>query len=170
MKVQRKKNKKIIPAAIIISVLLAGCISFYFIKRSQTTSTFPTSDHKSASEIKNDLNTKSNLIKNPDSQSAPSTATQNASSIEITGSQNASDVTIFTKLHNISSGNCALKITNGMNSYGDTAAVIYQSEFSSCAGFTISKNKVGGAGTWNIEVTVTSSQVQTKNSTTLQVQ
>jgi hypothetical protein len=74
----------------------------------------------------------------------------------VTASQSDSTVTILTNIRGVPSGNCTLTITNGSRSTEQTAQVIYQPEFSSCAGFSLPVSSVG-PGVWNITVKVTPS-------------
>jgi hypothetical protein len=76
---------------------------------------------------------------------------------ELTGTvnpaQSGSSVTVLTKIQGVSGGSCTLFITNGNKTNEQTAQVIYQPEFSSCAGFTVPVSSLG-AGMWNITVKV----------------
>jgi hypothetical protein len=66
----------------------------------------------------------------------------------------ASTVTIFTKLKNYASGTCELTITNGPKTYPNTADILYQPEYSTCAGFSVPLSELG-SGTWTIKLTAT---------------
>ena len=96
---------------------------------------------------------------------SPTEASVDSSSIEINASQSGSSVTILTKLSAISSGLCALSIANGEKSFTDTAQVIYQPEFSSCAGFSIATSQLG-PGIWDITLNVTHDSDKTITKTT----
>ena len=86
------------------------------------------------------------------------TSTDNTSqvtTVDLSAKQEAtSSVTVFTTLHGYSSGTCDLKVTNGGKETSLTANVIYQEEFSSCAGFSVPIAPLG-KGTWSIKLTVT---------------
>lgn len=76
--------------------------------------------------------------------------------IDLSAKQESNNnVTVFTKLTSYSNGSCQLTVTNGSKSHSQTAAVIYQPEFSSCAGFSVPIDAVG-KGTWTIQLTATS--------------
>lgn len=81
----------------------------------------------------------------------PPKATNNA--IVLNASQEATTVTVLTRLSGISSGTCTIKITNNEKNYQSSAPVIYQPEFSSCAGFSI-KTDALGPGKWTIDLSV----------------
>ena len=89
------------------------------------------------------------------SNSTGSTNTSNITSLTARQETNGT-VTVFTKLNPSITGSCSLTTTNGSKSNAQKADVIYQSEFSSCAGFSVPISGLG-AGTWNIQLTVGSS-------------
>lgn len=74
--------------------------------------------------------------------------------IELRAETAGQAVTIHTKLAHASSGTCSLRIRNGEREQQQTAAIIYQPEFSSCAGFSVPVSPLG-QGQWQIELTVT---------------
>ncbi len=77
-------------------------------------------------------------------------------SVELSAKQeDKSSVTVFTKLYGISSGSCELTVSNNGQTESLSASVIYQTEFSICAGFSVMTDKLK-TGTWNIELKVTS--------------
>lgn len=92
----------------------------------------------------------------PSATSTPSQA-QSAGQLTISASQSGSSVTVLSRIQNIESGTCKLTITVNNISTSQTADLIYQPEFSSCAGFSIPVSSVG-TGTWNIEVVVQPSE------------
>lgn len=76
--------------------------------------------------------------------------------VEVSAAQEANNtVTVFTKLYGYSDGSCLLTVTNGTKTTTQTAAAMYQSEFSSCAGFSVPIGPLG-KGTWSIKLSVTS--------------
>lgn len=62
-------------------------------------------------------------------------------------------IVVFTKLTNMSYGTCTLTVTKENNQKSYTADVIYQPDYSSCAGFSIKKSDLG-SGTWVIRLEV----------------
>jgi len=82
--------------------------------------------------------------------------------LELSAKQEADGtVTVFTKIRNIAEGTCDLAITNLSASYIASAPLIYQSEFSSCAGFSVPVSKLG-PGTWSIKLSTKSASTVEK--------
>lgn len=73
--------------------------------------------------------------------------------ISITAKQEGESVTILTKIQSVSEGTCKLTATNGANTITQEAKVIYQPEFSSCAGFSLPISGLG-SGNWSIALVV----------------
>jgi hypothetical protein len=91
----------------------------------------------------------------PGNTSTPTNETANKS-IELSAMQEANNtVTVFTKLFHYSDGNCELTVVNGAKTTTQTAPIIYQPEFASCAGFGVPIDLVG-KGTWTITLMATS--------------
>lgn len=123
-----------------------------------------TPEQKQSSQINADNkkqfieNGSSTSSKQPDADNSTSSTppTNNDSSIVLSARQESNNtVTIFSKLYGYSSGSCQLKIANGAKTYSQTAEIIYQDQFSTCAGFSIPVSKLG-KGTWSIKLTTTS--------------
>jgi uncharacterized membrane protein YcaP (DUF421 family) len=94
---------------------------------------------------------------------------QSSANIGLTARQETNGtVTVLTKLYGYSNGSCDLAVTKGSATSAQHADVIYQSEFSTCAGFSVPINQVG-TGTWNIKLTVTSDGSSATKNTTLEV-
>lgn len=157
------RNKKIlIPLVALVSLALLLTVlekthvtDFIKLNPNPTTIQGPTPEQiKQAAEA--DANAKRQLIENPDSNTATPTqtpATEN--SVDLTAKQEANNtVTVFTKLSGYSSGTCSLTVTNGEKTTTQTAAVYYQPEYSSCAGFSVPISSLG-TGTWSLALTVT---------------
>lgn len=96
------------------------------------------------------------------------TPPSSASNITISPEQQSNQVSITTKLAGYSDGSCTLTITNGAKNTSQTASVIYAPDFSTCAGFTIPVSTLG-AGSWSINLAVTSGGITTTKSTTFTV-
>ncbi len=71
----------------------------------------------------------------------------------ITANQQNNSVVVLTKVTGLGSGDCSLTINNGQSSTKKTTALIYQPEFSSCAGFNIPVNEIG-QGNWQISLEI----------------
>ncbi|HEY1085844.1 MAG TPA: hypothetical protein VGE34_03925 [Candidatus Saccharimonadales bacterium] len=186
MKIRRSDNKKKKLLLVLLALLLTlaiGVVTYSYLEKiwffapsdskaptSQSdtpTTTAPDSPQEENSNLKDkeDLATsekdKGSPVKNG---SNPSKIT--AVAITLNTRQETHDtVTVSTKLQGISSGNCALSITNNRRHHSETAQVLYQPEFSTCAGFSVNRD-VLGAGSWNIKLVVTSNgKTYTKEST-----
>lgn len=81
--------------------------------------------------------------------------------VSVSASQPVStEVTIVTKLQGFASGVCKISAQNGSDTYTAEAPILYQPEYSSCAGFTIPTSELGN-GTWSIVLNVTPTGGQT---------
>jgi hypothetical protein len=100
-----------------------------------------------------------------DSSSSNSAPAQNddSTNIQLSARQETNgSVTVFTKLYGFSAGSCQLDVSSGSNTESQTAEIIYQSQFSTCAGFSVPSSKLG-SGTWKIKLTTTSAgSIKTK--------
>lgn len=114
------------------------------------------SQKEKAAQAKVDAESKQQYLDKAKSQSQtqPPPPAATSTSLNLTPSQSGTTVTILTKIQGVSSGSCTLTITNDSKSTEQTAQIIYQPEFSSCAGFSVPVGSLG-AGTWNIAVKVT---------------
>lgn len=114
---------------------------------------------------KNDVDNKQDFIESDDPTPAPTA--QDSSAITLTATQEGQNVTVLTKLKDVADGTCKLTITSAGQTAERSAEVIYQSEFSTCAGFSVPTSAVP-VGNWNITLAVTQSSgtVITKSITT----
>lgn len=94
---------------------------------------------------------------NKTDSSAPETvATESGPLVNgLTAKQEGENVVVLTKLASVASGSCTLRITNGTKTHEQQARIIYQPEFSSCAGFNVQKS-VLSSGVWSITLEATS--------------
>ena len=72
-------------------------------------------------------------------------------------------VTVTTKLYKYSDGICNLAVTNGGRNITQSAPVIFQPEYSSCAGFSVNISTLG-TGTWKVGLEVISKNQTAKQS------
>ncbi len=100
---------------------------------------------------KTDTSTPSDTT-NDTSQSSTDSTTP---TLALSASQDGGSVTVLTRIQNIPEGLCKLSVKNGSKSTSQTAQIIYQTQFSSCAGFSVPVSSVG-TGTWAISLTATS--------------
>ncbi len=91
---------------------------------------------------------------NGDTSSTSADSQTSSGTLAVTASQSSDTVTVLTQMQGVTAGTCKLTITKGGSSTTKSAQVIYQPEFSSCAGFSVPVNPLG-AGSWNISVAVT---------------
>jgi hypothetical protein len=158
--VNKNKNMKIntqskILMPLVLLMLIGGLVVIEKNRSVSNVSTPSTKNTKAPtkSELEKEsaanANAKQQFIDNP--PTSPSAAT---TSISLSAQTETNDtVTIFTKLYGYSSGECTLTIHNAGKSVTKMAAVIYQSEFSTCAGFSLPKAELN-AGDWEIKLTV----------------
>lgn len=159
MKIKKPSGKKpiiITLAAVVIVAILLGFFLYY-----KQTSPAEDTQQQKAHENKD----KQNFIEttNPDgtqkqptpSNSEPSSDAQISASAK---SEANGTVTVTTNLGAISGGSCTLVVRNGDKHITKAAPVIYQEQYSSCAGFSItnSEKTTLGAGEWAIELSVVS--------------
>lgn len=105
---------------------------------------------ESASQKEQYLDT-SKSTTNTDSSS--STSSSNTPTFTLSASQSGNIVTVLTKIQNVSGGTCKVVAVNDAKTTSQTAQIIYEPEFSSCAGFSINADTLG-VGTWTITTTI----------------
>lgn len=131
---------------------ITGVTGFFKQDSSGYTGQTQTESEKQAEIEQND---KRDFIEESDPSIQPATA-ETSPSIDLSAKQESDNsVTVLTKLSAVPDGTCTLKISNGSKTYTQTAEVIYQPNFSSCAGFSVNREKLG-TGEWIIKVAVTS--------------
>jgi hypothetical protein len=75
--------------------------------------------------------------------------------IELRASKtSASTVTVFTKLKGYASGVCDLTVTNGAKTHIASAPILYQPEYSICAGFDVPIAELA-TGSWTVKLVAT---------------
>ena len=182
MKIKTHKyNKQIL---VTLAIFLALVLLFFSLERAGVThflaSSKRTQNQKTVTQ--EDSKKKQDYIENGGSkgQTAPSTTNTNSSSansatpspsskvtIKAT-QQDAQTVIVSSKLEDFPDGSCALAISNGSSSYAANATIIYQTQFSTCAGFSVPISKLG-AGTWTIKLTATTNGTSLYNTASLEV-
>lgn len=167
----KQKNKKylkrpLVIVAIILLVAILAVFAFLFTRPSEdeennsqkadepssvnAESATPEAAEEEASS-EQALNDKEAHINQNDSTSSDNTS----ESITVSARVESSSVVITTKLMNIGSGTCQLSITNDQRTYTNTAEVIYQPSYSTCAGFEVPVRELGD-GEWQIKITAAS--------------
>lgn len=79
----------------------------------------------------------------------PAPTPSSSDSISMTALKDGASIIVQTKLKGFAAGTCDLTVTNGSQSYKANADIIYQPEYSTCAGFSVPVSAVG-SGTWSI--------------------
>lgn len=176
MKINRSKNKKKHLTTVLMLILviaISGVAYSYFEKvwlftpstenqtpQPQKDTSVPIISNEPQmkdSGIKNKENL-ANSEKNTPSLSHSRTGQSKAPVIDIDISREKSNiVTISTKIQHISNGVCKLSVINKKSNILKTADIIYQPEFSTCAGFDIKHAELGN-GTWKIKLELISNK------------
>jgi len=155
-----KKKFFVTILAIVIGILAILSILYLFklLPFQESDSNEATSSQiKEANETNNDQ--KEQFLddeKNNSNTADPAKIPNSTDTITLTTSQDSSSVTTIAKLvgQGYSSGTCELTVTANGKSNTQSADIIYQPEYSSCAGFSTSINTVG-KGSWSISLKVT---------------
>lgn len=86
----------------------------------------------------------------------PAPVPTNTNTITLIATQSNTSVTVYNELkgQGYSSGTCKLTVKNADKTTSQTAEIIYQPEYSMCAGFTVPVSTIG-AGNWDITLEVT---------------
>lgn len=89
-------------------------------------------------------------------QAQPAPVPTSAKHIELSAEQSGETVVVTTKLREqgFSSGQCVLTVTSGEQRSEQRSAIIYQPEYSTCAGFSVPVRSLP-KGTWHISLAVT---------------
>jgi cytoskeletal protein RodZ len=166
---RKNKRKLLIIGAISVVFILVVASAYFLFKDDFYNNTDTTQEASSEGPTKEELLTqaesdaskKKELVDTP--TPTQTTNTNVSSEIQLEVRQEADkSVTIISKLSNIGSGTCTLSITNGQRSVTKSAEVIYQPEYSTCAGFSIPLSELGG-GLWNMKLSVSySGKILTK--------
>ena len=177
--VSHKKNwKKII--LLVLIILFAGFGLLFALKKPQPTdiakspSNYPPSAPTAKQQEQERGSSAENKGKFLDSQysntdNENTTPNPPSNKIDLTSKQEGSTVVITAKMSGITNGTCTLTITNAGRATTKSAEVIYQPEFSSCAGFAVPVSDVG-TGLWTIALSVSAAGGQTASQTsTLEV-
>lgn len=173
------------PLLIIVALMLFAAIILILLEKTKTTDLIKlplSTEQKQAQETaknneaqkKKDEEQKQQFLddtaeKQIDSETSEATVQQSEPVItDMTAKQETNTVLILTKLTPVASGECQLKITNGTKTYEQQVRVIYQPEFSSCAGFSVAKSTLGN-GLWKITLNTTSGDLSGTKTLDLEV-
>ncbi len=137
----------VVVMGIVFAVLEATGVTNFISSPAPTSG--PTKQQKEDA-AKADSDAKKDFIETKDPTPTPTANTD--SSITLSASQEGQSVVVLTQLKGYPSGSCELLVQNGSASFSQTADIIYQPEFSSCAGFTVPVSKLG-VGQWKLTLT-----------------
>lgn len=158
---QTNSKKRALLLGLIIFVLLAvGAGAAYWFKTSNdhtASDNGPTpAEQREMEKVNNDQKKAfAEETKDVDNPGVVVPTPETPDTIELNASKsNPTTVTILTKLKNYAGGECSLTITNGSKTHAATAQILYQPEYSSCAGFSVPIAELG-TGTWTIKLVAT---------------
>lgn len=162
IKVQPSPKKKLpIVISLVVLLILATLSALYLFKLPpfQNTNDNQSTDSQLKEERETNSDQKDQFLDSEKGNEAPTTPAEvptSSDTINLTSSQNGNSVTVITKLigQGYSSGECELTIRANGKTDSQTADIIYQPEYSSCAGFTTPVETLG-KGVWQISLKVT---------------
>lgn len=160
--------------------LLVGAVAVAYMWKSNATKQTSSTQSPQASTAQ----TKDQTTPNSSDTTAPTTAATNdgkatspssyvaptnSEAVTFVASQPSADkVNVVTKLIGYSDGTCRLHVTNAGKTQDIEASVLFQREFATCAGFTLSTAQLG-VGTWDINLSVISGGKTVEKSSKLEV-
>ena len=161
-RVSQGSKKKVVTLAAVVVLALAGLMfaleatdTINLLHSPQDSSQDGPTPRQKAQERKTNSQAKENFLDNAYKEGpTDSTPDPNQATIELSAEQQGSNVVVLARMHEVANGTCTLTATIGTKSTRQTAVVIYQPEFSSCAGFSIPVSTLG-SGKWVIELSVT---------------
>lgn len=166
------KNKKTIAIITVAILLVLGGAGFwykkYYHKNFPVVQSGPTpAQQKQQADVY--ASEKKQAVENPPATQTTTPAPVPTSNISLSTRQESNGtVTVFTKLAGVSDGTCVLNVTNGSKSTSQTADVIYQPQYSSCAGFSVPISSVG-TGTWTLKLSLTTHGTTSSNTITQEI-
>lgn len=167
-----KRTRRFSPALLMsaITVVIIAGVAFT-VTQNYLHRTTPHGNGPTSSELKEEAKTnaqeKEQAIEHPVT-GAPSPAPANSTISFSTHQETDSTVTATANLGNIADGSCTLTVTNNGTTKTYTADVIYQPQYSTCAGFSIPISDVG-AGNWALTLQVTSAGVTATKTSTVEI-
>jgi hypothetical protein len=142
-------------------ILVIGASIVYWLKVTSppqdTTTKGPTPEQQKEMKAVDDANKKAfaESTKGVDNPGVAVPIPTTPDTIELTANKtNDTTVTVFTKLKNYASGTCELTITNGTRTHTASAQILYQPEYSTCAGFSVPVSQLG-SGNWVVKLIAT---------------
>ncbi len=169
MKMTRKNNSRGKKKALLLVLLLVICVvataSWLYATDQWPFTHSNTSSGDTSSELSTNTKTETNVnnaekeayvnqSKKPETAPKPVEPPTSPDTITLSAEKTGSDVVISTKLIGYAAGTCDVSISNSTKTYQNTADILYQPEYSTCAGFTVPYSQLG-SGNWKITLTVT---------------
>ena len=155
-----KKTKKDIRNVWLVAIVfvVTALLGLMYLEKMRVTDVLKDPFYKPAQKLLPDAQQQQNLDKKEAVINQPSptdtAGSREPESLEISVARDSSSVIITSKLSHVAGGICKLEITNAPKSYiVESVPVIYNPEFSSCAGYDVPVEKLG-SGTWKIRITV----------------
>lgn len=164
------KNKKNLILISFIAVLAICVFSFYWLSKDNNKAGQPVIGELRDQETADD-NRKQTFIENNDENrnDNSSTTPNTANKVEVAAEKGQNNtVTIFSKIYEPSAIKCSLEITNGDKVYKKEATVIYQTDYSICAGYSVPVADLG-IGKWIIKLYVSTPSNTLSATTQLEV-
>lgn len=164
-KVKSFKHRKVVAGislALLTAVFFFVALRVYGYYRDKTITEFPDGPTSAQTKQASDMNADNKKTFIESNQGAEDDQNQNTETpinvgIELTAKQEANgSVTVTSKLPGVSSGTCTLTVTNGAKETVKTATIIYQPEFSTCAGFSVAQSELG-TGVWTLSLRLSGS-------------
>lgn len=160
MKIYKSSSSHYQPVLVLLSIVILGAMTLAilekmhitdFIKTGFQTVVAPTTIHKKDQQEEESSHKKA-YVETPESTTPPTLSPEVG--IELFAKRGNNDtVIVTTRLHGVADGTCTLMINNNSITYTQKASVVYQPDFSSCAGFSVPFSKLG-KGTWEIQLSL----------------
>ena len=176
MRTNKQSKKILLVSGVVLLFIFCAILVKTGVIQSPFTGNAPTPEGPTKAEIetqkKAEAQQKQEYLDSNNQDNGQPTATQsnttNSAKIVLTAKQEGSSVTVLARMDGVSSGSCSLKASQGSKRISLEADLIYQPEFSSCAGFSLPVSQLG-PGTWDITLDAHTNVGQLIQSTTLEV-
>lgn len=168
---EKNKTKKtlLIIAAFLVLLALCALAVYTFVtwkNNPQPSSNTPSTNQQTDASKKSDA---ANSDKSTSSSTSTPPTPQSDNIKMSTYLDGSGNIIVTTKLYGITDGKCTLTALSGDGaSTSYTADVIYQAEYSTCAGFSVPTKQVKGS--WKLDLTVESNNVSATQESSVSVQ
>lgn len=162
---KQKRYRRVLLVA--FALLLISALSLFVLEKTHITDFFKTkkqadTNQPTASELKQQKvvnnNDKQKFIEGAASPTPSDTNTQPISSkVEVTAAMGQNNtVTVYSKIYDATATKCTLEVSNGDKKFTKEVTVIFQPDYSICAGFSVPVSELGN-GNWEIKLSVITS-------------